>query len=607
MSRPIRRRTVVPARPPARATGRCFQQLCLPCLFALAVAGGCDDSGGTPPPVPAGTFSAGAAPGPARVNEPSLVPGGAPSTAPAAAAEVQAVGDDAGVRKAVILDNVIKLIQTAAVTPGGDSFGNATKNLNQYFSTTPASEYKLPGPARAFLQETIAREQVDELESPTWARPDARHIEDCMLYQGIATRVAGVSGDDLTRVRRVFDWMVKQVQLVPPESLGSPGLKQAQARPFDVLLRGMAVEAGGSWSERGWLFLSLCRQLGLDAGLVTYTPPQVQEPIVWCVAVLVDDKPYLFDPRVGLPVPGPEGRPVATLDEALTDPWVLDQMDLPGQLPYYTTQGTLAASKTKIGIQIDSGTRYFSPRMKLLQESLAGKNATVLYRDPAAQRDHWAKALGPRLGKVGLWELPRFVEAQLFTNAAFVESTQRSLILFRSEFPLLYARMKQLRGETPAAIEDYVTFRFAENALMMDKKTPMPPEVQHALDVYSTYFLAMCHLDQDNPEKAKFFFEKTLLLLPNPGPGQPFYTFFRWGAQANLARLYEAKGETAKAVSYYSAVDATMQRHGNLLRARDLVWPDPMGPLPPPLPTPPPPVTPDGVQAAVQPPAAPQP
>ena len=40
--------------------------------------------------------------------------------------------------KAAILDNVIKLIQAAAVNPGGSHFGNATKNLNQYFEGDPA-------------------------------------------------------------------------------------------------------------------------------------------------------------------------------------------------------------------------------------------------------------------------------------------------------------------------------------------------------------------------------------------------------------------------------------------------------------------------------------
>src|SRR5262249_6942501 len=148
----------------------------------------------------------------------------------------------------------------------------------------------------------IPAEKFKELEAPTWTMPDARHLEDCMLYQSIAQRVAG-KGDDLTRVRRVFDWMVQQVQLVPAGSLAAPRLGQAYARPYDVLLRGRAVEADGGWSERGWLFLSLCRQLGLDSGLVTYTPAGAKSPVVWCVAVLVDGKAYLFDTKVGLPVP----------------------------------------------------------------------------------------------------------------------------------------------------------------------------------------------------------------------------------------------------------------------------------------------------------------
>jgi hypothetical protein len=400
--------------------------------------------------------------------------------------------------------------------------------------------------------------------------------------------------------------MVGQIQLVPAGSLGAPKLGQAYARPYDVLLRGMATESEGIWSERGWLFLSLCRQLGLDGGLVTYTPPKFKDPVVWCCAILIDQKvgdetvpvPYLFDTRVGLPIPGPGGVGVATIDQALTDPTVLDRMDLPGQLPYGTTRAALAGSPSKVGILLDSSLRYFSPRMKLLQRSLAGKDLTVLYRDPAAQRDRWAKALGPRMGTVKLWELPMAVEMMLFTNPQFVESTQRSLFLFRPEFPLLYARMKQLRGETSDAIQDYVSFRFAENPLQMDRKTRIHPEIQQALDVYATYFLGTCHLDQGDARQAAFFFEKTLQMLPEPGRGQPFFNMFRWGASANLARLREARGEVSKAIAYYSQNDPTAQRHGNLLRARDLVWADPLAAPCAPLPPAPAPIVPGAESAA---------
>ena len=68
---------------------------------------------------------------------------------------------------------------------------------------------------------------------------------------------------------------------------------------------------------------------------------------------------------------------------------------------------------------------------------------------------------------------------------------------------------------------------------------------------------------------------------------------FRWGAQANLGRLYEASGDDARAIAYYTQFDPTAQQHGNLVRARELVWRAPTAELPPQLPAaprPPPPM-----------------
>jgi hypothetical protein len=571
------------------------------CACAVGLAG-CNYSSGPSPVFPAATTgpalgpTAGGSVGTAANPSPSgAAPGNAPPAQAALAGEVQD-------QKTAILNNVIKLIQSAAITPGGSHFEQAIKHLNQYFEGTPAADYALAPEARKFLEAQLPKKRVDELEAAAWTMPDTRHVEDCMLYHGIASRVGG-PGDDLARARRVFEWMVNQVQLVPAGSLSLANVGQAYARPYDVLLRGLATESEGMWSERGWLFLSLCRQLGLDGGLVTYTPPGAKEPVVWCVAILVDEKDkagdrvvpraYLFDTRVGLPVPDAKGDGVATLDDAMTDPVVLDRMDLPGQSPYGTTRAALLGSTSKLGILLDSSLRYFSPRMRLLQRSLAGKDLTVLFRDPAAQRDHWAKALGPRLGKVGLWELPMAVETLLFTDPKFVEATQASLSMFRPELPLLYARVKQLRGETAEAVQDYVSMRFAENAVFLDNnKQRIPPALQQVLDVYATYFLGMCHLDQKHPDKAEFFFEKTLQMLPAPGRGQPYFYMFRWGAQADLARLREAKGDAPGAIAYYAQNDPTSQRHGNLLRARELVWRDPTAPPPKPVPLPPPPVAP---------------
>jgi tetratricopeptide (TPR) repeat protein len=572
-------------------------------VLGLVPFWGCDYSAPDPLSVPQGGGNVAANPLP----EPKALGAvGAPASAPRATEE-----------RTAILDSSITLIQRAALQPGGKNFELAVKKLNQYFEGTPLSAYQLEPPAREYLARQLPPPILKELANRNWnPRGDTRHIEDCMMYYGIANRVAG-TGENIDRVRRVFEWVVQQVQLVPPSTLSAGRLPHAFARPYDVLLRGMATEAEGFWAERSWLFMVLCRQLDIDTGLITYTrsdtldirlpkyapsyeleaslmgmrkPPKL--PVIWICTALIDGKAYLFDARVGLEVPGPGGKGVATLEEALADPAILERMNLPGLVPYATSRASLLGSTTKIGILIDSSQGYFSPKMKLLQTELSGKNRTVLYRDPAQQRDHFLQVLGDRAGAITLWPLPLEVETRLFTDSQFVASIQASLFLFRPEFPLIYARVKQLRGEFDSAIEDYVRFRFSENTpLVNNKKQAIPREVQEGLDVYATYYLALAHLERNNLDQAELMFKKTLELLPEPGQNQPYYNMFRRGANANLGRIAEVKKDPSSALAHYTQRDPTPQYVGNLLRARELVWSDPMGAVPAPLPPAPAPKT----------------
>jgi tetratricopeptide (TPR) repeat protein len=268
---------------------------------------------------------------------------------------------------------------------------------------------------------------------------------------------------------------------------------------------------------------------------------------------------------------------VATLEQAMTDPEILERMNLPGGLPYGTSKASLLASPTKIGILIDSSSGFFSPKMRLLQRELAGKNRTILYCDPAEQREHFARALGDRLGEVKLWALPLDVETRLFGDSMFVTSIQASLFLFQSEYPLVYARVKQLRGEYKEAITEYIKLRFQQDAPQVtNKKATIKRDVQEGMDVYSGYYLALAHLESGNLDNAELMFRTTLELLPQYGPNQPYYTMFRWGANANLGRIYEAKKDYRRALQCYAQADPTSQYVGNQIRARDLVMRDPL-------------------------------
>ncbi len=493
--------------------------------------------------------------------------------------------DDAGT-KATLLANIIQLIENASISPGGDWFAMAASSLNHFFEDAAPSDFAMKPETRDYVEANLkgvgikpaqVRAVVEGLEDRKFNARDARHLEDCLLYQAVAVRVAG-SGDDLTRVRRVFDWVCRQVELVPLNSLTPAGLPQAQARPYDILLRGLATELGdGEWAERSWVFMALCRQIGVDAGLVILRPPGREEPLPWLCGVLVEGQVYLFDARIGMPIPAPDGRGVATLELAAAHPDVLARLELPGQSTYGVTHADLAG---KVGLLIDPSLSFLTPRMRALQTRLASKNRMTVYRDPIEQRDAWLAALGSRADTVAFWAVPLKVESRLFNEPGYVAASLYPLRLFDPArfLPMLTARLKQLRGDLPGAMESYAKFRFSPRPTLSDPaKTPMPAPIQRGQDLYATEFLAFCHLDQAHPAPSRFLFEQALALIDRPGEG-PLDPPIRWGTQANLGRLAEEQGDLPAALDYYNRDDPTGQRHGNLLRARDLVWRDPMAP-----------------------------
>ncbi|MDX2037336.1 MAG: tetratricopeptide repeat protein [Isosphaeraceae bacterium] len=573
----------------------------------LAVGGlfsvtGCDYSNRNAP-LPPPSIRSGPLP-----TSPIARTGGASATPTTSSVSQSPESSEDKTRREEILKNVVTLVQTAATNPGGANFDIAIKNLNHYFErgTTPA-DFRMTPAARAFLARQLPKDFIDDLEKPTFTIRDARHFEDCMLYNAIATRVAG-EGADLERVKRLFEWTIRQVTLVPPGQLAPSGLDQAQARPYDCLLRGMGTELGGYWTERGWVFMSLCRQIGIDVGIVAFSKPRAsllmtkkseesEAPVFWIQAALVDKKLYLFDARLGIAIPTADGKSIATLDDVLADASILDRLDLPGQAAYDVKTRDLRLSPTKIGILIDAASGYLTPRSRLLQARLTGQDRTILFRDPAEQGAKFVEALGPNAGQISCWTLPLEIEQRLFRDPQFVAATEASLVLFRGTLPLLGARLAELRGELPEAISEFVRFRFAKNGVMKDGRTPIVPEVQQALDIYATYFLGQSQLDQGNVDSAKLMFKQTLNMLPEPGPGQPFYYMFRWGALTNLGRIAEQQGDYTAAIAYLSKAQPTPQTHGSLLQARALIWKDPLRPAAPPLPAPPASYPPQGVFA----------
>ena len=137
-------------------------------------------------------------------------------------------------------------------------------------------------------------------------------------------------------------------------------------------------------------------------------------------------------------------------------------------------------------------------------------------------------------------------------------------------------------------MQEYVSFRLNENVpIVIDKKKMIPKEVQEGLNVYATFYLALPTWSGTTWRMAETMFSRLLEMLPEPGPNQPILQHVSLGcAREPGPDLRGQEATSRQAIAHYTQTDPTMQHHGNLLRARELVWEDPMA-VPSPIPPPP--------------------
>src|SRR5581483_3728736 len=103
---------------------------------------------------------------------------------------------------------------------------------------------------------------------------------------------------------------------------------------------------------------------------------------LWAVGVLTDGQIHLFDVRLGLPLPGPNGEGVATLAQVRTDPKAFQPLAVDPKLSYDVTPERAKQAQIYLTTQLSA----LSARMHFLQ-TLLPANAARLDYDPAAVRE----------------------------------------------------------------------------------------------------------------------------------------------------------------------------------------------------------------------------
>ncbi len=110
----------------------------------------------------------------------------------------------------------------------------------------------------------------------------------------------------------------------------------------------------------------------------------------WACGVLVNGRPdvYLFDPLLGLPIPGEGGEGVATLADVVHKPGLLQQLQVEGEPPYDVTAQKAAGAR----LQLVYSQSAVAPRMRRLQEKVLPPVRVSVYHDAELEKSLWEGA-----------------------------------------------------------------------------------------------------------------------------------------------------------------------------------------------------------------------
>lgn len=393
--------------------------------------------------------------------------------------------------------------------------------------------------------------EVAHLADLTFSQADGSHLQEVVWLRNVALAAQGEEFDDLSRATNLFDWIVRNVQLEASQS--SPA--QFIRVPGQTLLLGR-----GDALARAWLFVALARQAQLEVVILGFANPEQSEEVrFWLPALLSEGELYLYDTRLGLPLPGPDGQGVATLSQVVADEQLLRQLDVDSEHPYPVTSDDLQ----HVVALVDASPQYLSRRMEVFENHLAGAQKLALTIHPQALMQRVGEV--PHVTEARVWKLP--YEA-LIERSQLTREQQQAMMqeLLPFQMPALWnGRIQHLKGEYTG---EESANQFYQIARPRDAEIEAQvPEMQAQMVLKSakrnaSYWLGLVAFERGLYEPAIEHFTKRTLEATPGGP-------WTYGARYNLARAYEAEGRLEEAIQLYEA-DNSPQQHGNRIRARRL-------------------------------------
>jgi hypothetical protein len=398
---------------------------------------------------------------------------------------------------------------------------------------------------------------------------DGRLLQEAVWTRDISRRAAGSSFEKLARAEALFDWVVRNIQLVADGD-------RAPERPWQTLLYGR-----GTAAQRAWIFALLARQQGLDVVVLGVPGEETGQNDAaapgavsfWLPALVDEGELYLFDPRLGLPIPSPDGQGVATLSQVRADDSLLRRLDL-DKAQYPMSSDRLQNVVAMVVADPFDLTR----RVRQVEKRLTGDDQLALSVHAAKLAEQLQHVTG--ISEVRLWDFPFLTLAEqlsLGRSARLAAAIKFEPFAWR---PILWkARTRQFQGrkqvadQTENTHEDELIDDHREaTRLYMDKSIrPTDRDIATSSDeearirrtakLDATYWQGVMSLDDGKHEVAAHWLSRPELTAEDSP--------WRSGAQYNLARTFEAQGKLAEAAALLESIDSP-QQHGNRLRAARL-------------------------------------
>lgn len=261
------------------------------------------------------------------------------------------------------------------------------------------------------LLKSLPKAWIEQVSLDQFVERDAPYLRDCLWAAQATKFAAGNAEKDLDVVVNLFDYVARNLVLIPSRS------RRVPLGPFDAMVLGK-----GTAADRAWAFAELLRQRNIDSVILSapHEKGDAGDDSQFLVGVLFEKDIFLFDPTLGVPVPADAAEPKSTLPrlpaslrQVQRDPDLLTAIARDSSGQFTITTEILKSPR----VELICHSEQLSTRMKRLQPELSGEYSAVVsdsLEDLDDQPGLWSRvakhpAATWSADDVAIWSYPEIV------------------------------------------------------------------------------------------------------------------------------------------------------------------------------------------------------